>query len=74
MGYSKEQIHDLEHTVNHADCDLVLFATPIQLTRILTVNKPTLRVCYEYDDHGRPTLEEMLSKRLQNLMEFRALP
>jgi len=67
MGYSTDQISDLERTINATDCDLVLFATPIHLTRILSINKPTLRVRYEYRDHGRPTLEEILLSRLQAL-------
>jgi predicted GTPase len=50
MGYNREQIHDLELTIENADCDLVLFATPIHLTRILSINKPTLRVRYEYQE------------------------
>lgn len=65
MGYSTDQIQDLERTINGADCDLVVFATPIQLTRILSINKPALRVRYEYRDHGSPLLEECLLKRLQ---------
>jgi predicted GTPase len=65
MGYSKAQISDLEHTINHADCDLVLFATPIHLTRIVSINKPTLRVRYEYRDHGEPCLEEILVGHLK---------
>jgi len=65
MGYSKNQIGDLEHTINDADCDLVLFATPIQLTRLVSINKPALRVLYEYRDHGEPRLEEVLLKRLK---------
>jgi predicted GTPase len=71
MGYSVEQIHDLERTINGTDCDLVIFATPIQLTRILSLNKPTLRVRYEYKDHGKPLLEECLLERLQTLIGFR---
>jgi predicted GTPase len=67
MGYSERQIRDLEHTSNQAVCDLVLFATPIHLTRIMSINKPTLRVLYEYRDHGTPTLEEALVRRLKNL-------
>jgi predicted GTPase len=67
MGYSKDQISDLEHTINQSDCDLVLFATPIHLTRIMSINKPTLRVLYEYRDHGTPALKEVLVKRLENL-------
>jgi len=65
IGYSTDQIQDLERTINGADCDLVVFATPIQLTRILSINKPALRVRYEYRDHGSPLLEECLLKRLQ---------
>ena len=67
MGYSNEQIAELEQTINSVDCDLVLFATPIQLTRILSLNKPTLRVRYEYQDRQHPTLETVLVDRLKNL-------
>ena len=66
MGYSADQIRDLETTINRADCDLVLFATPIHLTRILSIKKPTIRVRYEYQDHGSPTLEEILIDRLKS--------
>jgi predicted GTPase len=65
MGYSRDQIQDLEGTINSAACDLVLFATPIQLTRILSINKPTIRVRYEYRDHDHPYLEEVLIDRLE---------
>lgn len=65
MGYSPKQVADLEKTINRADCDLVLFATPIHLTRILSINKPTLRVRYEYRDHGSPRLEEVLWETLE---------
>ncbi len=67
-GYSAEQVRDLEQTINSVDCDLVLFSTPIQLTRILSINKPTLRVRYEYKDHGSPLLEEVLLERLEARM------
>jgi predicted GTPase len=60
MGYSREQIEDLEATIDRADCDLVLFATPIHLPRILSIRKPTLRVRYDYRDHGDPRLEPVL--------------
>ena len=65
MGYSEEQIHDLEETIKSSDCDLVLFATPIHLPRILSIDKPTIRVRYEYNDFGALTLEEALMKRLE---------
>ncbi len=48
-----------------AECDLVLFATPIQLTRILSINKPAIRVRYEYEDHGAPVLRDVLLDELQ---------
>jgi predicted GTPase len=67
MGYSQEQMYDLELTINNAECDLVLFATPIDLPKLLSINKPSLRVHYEYQDHGSPTLEECLIKRLEAL-------
>jgi predicted GTPase len=67
MGYNEEQIRDLEKTINSTPCDLVLFATPIHLTRILNVNKPAKRVRYEYHDHGKPTLTEALLKRLDTI-------
>jgi predicted GTPase len=64
MGYSPEQVADLEQTIAAVEADLVVFATPIQLTRILTIDKPTLRVRYEYRDHDEPTLAEVLERRL----------
>ena len=66
MGYSENQIKDLEKTIRDTNCDLVLFATPIQLTLILSIDKPTLRVRYEYKDHGEPTLEKVLLDCLEN--------
>jgi predicted GTPase len=65
MGYSPEQIEDLERTINGAECDLVLFATPIQLPRILSIGRPSMRVRYEYKDRGEPTLREVLLERLR---------
>lgn len=67
MGYSKKQLNDLEGTINQADCDLVLFATPIHLTRLLRLDKPAVRVRYEYRDHDPPLLEDALLKRFQGL-------
>jgi predicted GTPase len=64
MGYTPEQISDLEGTIEKTDCDLVVFATPIHLPLVLNIEKPTLRVRYEYQDHGSPTLEELILERL----------
>jgi len=46
MGYGDEQIRDLETTVNAVDCDLVLVATPIDLTRLIKINKPYMKIGY----------------------------
>jgi len=70
MGYSSDQVQDLEDTINSVDCDLVLFATPIHLTRILSINKTTIRVRYEYRDHDHPYLEEALLDRLLGKVSF----
>ncbi len=64
MGYSRHQVKDMEATINNTDCDLVLYATPIDLTRLISINKPTLRVGYEYSDHGEPRLDTLLQKAL----------
>ncbi len=62
MGYGKEQIEDLEKTINACECDVVVIGTPIDLTRIIDINKPTVRVYYELQEIGRPTVEDVLQK------------
>lgn len=60
MGYGDAQVHDLEATLNAADADLVLCATPIDLSRVLTLNKPMTRVRYELAEAGGRPLGELL--------------
>lgn len=67
-GYSRQQVQDLEATINQCPCDLVIFATPIDLPKLVRINKPTVRVRYEYQDHGTPTLESVLRRRLSQLV------
>ncbi len=69
MGYAPGQIKELEKTINRAEADLVLFATPIQLTRLLDLNKPTVRVRYQYQDLGTPSLEEVIREKLAGLLD-----
>ncbi len=69
MGYSRKQIEDLEQTINRCDCDLVLCATPIDLPKLVRITKPTVRIRYEYQDHGSPTLESVLKDRLPDLAQ-----
>ena len=63
MGYGDEMVHDLEATINRAEVDLVLSATPIDLTRIIKVNKPMQRVRYELQEIGKPDLEDILKEK-----------
>ena len=63
MGYGDAMVKDLEKTINQADVDLVISATPIDLTRIIKVNKPMQRVRYELQEIGQPTLAELLAKK-----------
>jgi len=67
MGYSQKQIHDLELTINQADCDLVLCATPIDLPKLLSINTPIIRVGYRYKDHGKPFLKDVLLEYIEKL-------
>jgi predicted GTPase len=60
MGYGDEMTRDLEETINNSDVDLVISATPIDLTRIIKVNKPMQRVRYELQEIGQPTLTDVL--------------
>jgi predicted GTPase len=63
-GYSDEQIADLQTTVNAVDCDYVVIGTPIDLRRVIDINKPSVRVIYELDVQGTPTLDDILSEVL----------
>ena len=63
MGYGDEQMRDLEETINSAECDLVLVATPIDLRRLINIRHPVDQVRYELQVIGRPTLEEILAQR-----------
>jgi len=60
MGYGEEQLKDLETTINNTDCDTVLIGTPIDLSRIININKPSTRVHYELDEVGSPNLGEII--------------
>lgn len=60
MGYGDQMIRDLEKTINKADVDVVLSGTPIDLTRVIKINKPIQRVRYELQEIGEPTLKSIL--------------
>lgn len=60
MGYGEKQMKELAATINRIDCDLVVSATPIDLNRVIKVNKPMLRVRYELEEIGTPNLKTVL--------------
>ena len=61
MGYGEQQLKDLEATINRTDCDSVVIGTPIDLGRIIKINKPFTRVYYNLQEIGRPNLDGVLS-------------
>jgi predicted GTPase len=63
LGYGKEQIQELQETINTTPCDIVVIGTPIDLRRILKINKPAVRAKYELRELGSPTLEDILTQR-----------
>jgi len=64
MGYSAQQVKDLETTINACDAEVVVIGTPIDLRRIIKINKPTVRVTYELQEIGHPNLVDALKNLL----------
>jgi predicted GTPase len=60
MGYGEEQLKDLEATIEATECDSVVIGTPIDLNRIIKINKPNTRVYYDLQEIGRPNLTEVM--------------
>ena len=60
MGYGDKQTEELDATIDRIDCDLIISATPIDLNRVITPNKKMLRVRYELEEIGSPTLKDVL--------------
>lgn len=65
VGYGEEQIRDLEATINNVSCDLVIIATPVDLTRFVSINKPMVKVGYELQEIGKPDLTDLIEKHLK---------
>jgi predicted GTPase len=65
MGYGKEQMADLEETINHSNCDAVIIGTPIDLSRIINIKKPAVRVGYDLQEIGKPDLNEVITGFLE---------
>jgi predicted GTPase len=64
MGYSPEQLADLEATIAAVPCDAVLIATPIDLGRLIRIEQEAVRVTYDVEDRGVPTLRDVVEKFL----------
>ncbi|MFH1810073.1 MAG: cyclic 2,3-diphosphoglycerate synthase [Pseudomonadota bacterium] len=64
MGYGDEQMKDLKDTIDACDCDLVIIGTPIDLTRYVSFNKPSVRVRYDLQEIGSPTLVDVIDEFL----------
>jgi predicted GTPase len=67
VGYDEEQVRDLEETIRRVPCDAVIVATPVDLSRIIRIEKPMLRVRYELEELGKPDLREIIRDRLAGL-------
>jgi len=65
MGYGEQQLKDLEETINQTDCDAVIIGTPIDLTRVISINKPCTRVHYDLDEISSPNLSDILKEFIQ---------
>jgi predicted GTPase len=63
MGYGDRQVAELAQTIAATPCDLVIIATPIDLRRLIRIDKPSVRVRYELDERTQPDLEAILRLR-----------
>ena len=67
MGYGEEQLRDLEATINATDCDAVVIGTPIDLGRIVNIEKPHTRVFYDLQEIGKPDLDGVLDEFIEEM-------
>jgi predicted GTPase len=65
MGYNDQQIKDMEDTLNNAECDLIIDGSPIDLEKLIKVNKPIVRVTYDIQPIGSPSIEDVLEEFIQ---------
>src|SRR6188472_1184575 len=63
MGYGRKQMEELRETISRSDADLVLIGTPIDLRRVIELDKPALRVTYRLQEMGEPTIAQLLAER-----------
>ncbi|MHA2095837.1 MAG: GTPase, partial [Candidatus Hodarchaeales archaeon] len=66
MGYGEKQMKELEDTINASDCDTVVIGTPINLRRLLSIKKPSVRVMYDIEEQGELSLDDLITEVLEN--------
>jgi predicted GTPase len=64
MGYSEDQIKDLEETIRRSECDAVVIATPADLRRKIAIGQATVRVHYDFDVDLNPQIDRFLNEKL----------
>jgi predicted GTPase len=69
MGYGEQQMKDLAATIEKADCDSVVIATPIDLQRVIKINKPCTRVEYSLQEIGKPDMDDLLDNFISNFVK-----
>ena len=62
MGYSEQQLKDLQETLNNAECDFIINGSPIDLSKLIKLNKPIIKVTYDIEEIGELTIEDALKK------------
>jgi predicted GTPase len=67
MGYGGQQIQDLSATIEKTGCDSVIIATPVDLQRVIKINKPCTRVEYSLQEIGRPNIDDVLDVFVKNI-------
>jgi len=65
LGYGENQLKELEEVINSIPAELVIVATPINLGKIIKINKENVRVLYELQEIGKPDLKEIISKKFK---------
>jgi predicted GTPase len=66
IGYGAKQLNDLEKTINSTDCDSVIIGTPIDLSRVIRIEKPYTRVYYDLEERSRPYIDDILDDFLKS--------
>lgn len=64
MGYSEDQVRDLEETIHRSDCDVVVIATPTDLRRKIKIDQPTVKAIYDFEIDLNPLVEWFIDKKM----------